>query len=192
MTARSAATAGSPPRLLAAASEVGFLGDAAIPGDLYFVSRDPVPIVGMGFPARIDWALLCAEGVGHVVCLTHHDAPPYDPSPLRLTAIGLEDLWTARAPSDPVLERERVERAAEAVVESVRSGTGVAVHCRGGRGRAGTVLGVALARLGHDPEAIVGYLHTLHVRRGKGGWPESPWQAETVIDLGGSPRTRHE
>lgn len=172
------------PKLIAAASEVGFLGEAAIPGDLYFVSRDPVVIVGMGYPARIDWALLAAEGVGHVVCLTHHDAPPYDPAPLRLTAIGLEDLWTARAPSDPHLERERVAQAASAVVESVRAGVGVAVHCRGGRGRAGTVLGVALARLGHDPDAVVRYLHTLHTRRGKIGWPESPWQEEMVHDLG--------
>jgi hypothetical protein len=172
------------PRLIAAASEVGFLGDAAMPGDIYFVSRDPVAIAGMGYPARIDWSLLAGEGVGHVVCLTHHDAPPYDPAPLRLTAIGLEDLWTARAPSDPEVERARVAQAADEVVASVRDGVGVAVHCRGGRGRAGTVLGVALVRLGHDPDAVVKYLHTLHVRRGKIGWPESPWQAEMVHDLG--------
>lgn len=174
----------SRPKLIAAASEVGFLGDAAMPGDLYFVSRVPVAIVGMGYPARVDWTLLAAEGVGHVVCLTHHEAPPYDAAPLRITAIGLEDLWTAREPTDPELERARVDEAARAVVESVRSGEGVAVHCRGGRGRAGTVLGIALARLGHDPDAIVRYLHTLHVRRGKVGWPESPWQAEMVLELG--------
>jgi len=168
---------------------VGFLGDAAIPGDLYFVSRDPVTIVGMGFPARIDWSLLAAEGVGHVVCLTHHDAPPYDPAPLRLTAIGLEDLWTAREPTDPVRELDRVERAADAVVASVRAGVGVAVHCRGGRGRAGTVLGVALAWLGHDPDHVVDYLNALHLVRGKGGWPESPWQAGIVRDLGSQART---
>ncbi len=174
------------PKLIAAASEVGFLGDAAIPGDIYFVSRTPVAIVGMGYPARIDWALLAGEGVGHVVCLTHDGAPPYDAAPLRTTAIGLEDLWTAREPSDPTLERARVDAAARAVVDSVRSGEGVAVHCRGGRGRAGTVLGIALVRLGHDPDVIVRYLHTLHVRRGKTGWPESPWQTEMVLELGRS------
>ncbi len=172
------------PKLITPASEVGFLGDAAMPGDLYFVSRSPVAIVGMGYPARIDWSLLAAEGVGHVVCLTHHGAPPYDATPLRITAIGLEDLWTAREPTDPTAERARVDEAAHAVVDSVLAGEGVAVHCRGGRGRAGTVLGIALARLGHQPEAIVRYLHTLHVVRGKVGWPESPWQAEMVHDLG--------
>jgi hypothetical protein len=175
------------PKLLDPASEVGFLGDVSIPSELYFVSRDPVVIAGMGFPARVDWQLLAEAGVGHMVCLTHHDAAPYNAAPIRVTAIGLEDLWTATAPTDPVTERRRVGEAADAVVRSVHSGEGVAVHCRGGRGRAGTVIGVALVRLGHEPEHIIAYLHTLHVRRGKLGWPESPWQAEMISDLGALP-----
>jgi hypothetical protein len=173
--------------LLDPGSEVGFLGDVSIPGELYFVSRDPVVIAGMGYPARVDWPLLAEAGIDHIVCLTHHDTAPYDASPLQITAIELEDLWTTAEPSHPLLERQRVSDAADAVVQSVCDGEGVAVHCRGGRGRAGTVLGVALVRLGHDPEAIVSYLHTLHVRRGKIGWPESPWQAELVVSLGTSP-----
>jgi hypothetical protein len=50
----------------------------------------------------------------------------------------------------------------------------------GGRGRTGTVLGVALVQLGHDPEVVVEHLHRLAVGRGRRGWPESAWQAEVV------------
>jgi hypothetical protein len=170
------------PLLLAPAGEVGFIGDTAIPADLYFVSREPVVIVGMGYPARIDWTLLHAAGVGQVVCLTHDEAP-YDCAPLTVSAIALQDLFAApRGPDDRVAERARVSRAADAVVAAVQRGVGVAVHCRGGRGRAGTVLGVALVRLGHDPAFVVRHLDAIHRARGKGGWPESPWQAEVVLE----------
>jgi hypothetical protein len=169
------------PTLLPPAGEVGFLGDAAVPADLYFVTRQPVAIVGMGYPARIDWKLLHEAGVQHVVCLTHDDAP-YDCAPLSHTAIALQDLYAAPAagPRDPEVEAGRVGAAADAVVAAVHRGDGVAVHCRGGRGRAGTVIGVALVRLGHDPAGVVAHLDAIHRARGKGGWPEHPWQAEIV------------
>jgi protein-tyrosine phosphatase len=66
------------------------------------------------------------------------------------------------------------------VVAHLNAGIGVAVHCMGGRGRTGTVIGVALVQLGHDPEAVIDYLHELAVGRGRRGWPESQWQADTV------------
>ena len=34
--------------------------------------------------------------------------------------------------------------------------------------------------LGHEPDAVVAHLDRIHTIRGKGGWPESAWQAETV------------
>jgi hypothetical protein len=166
-------------KLLPAAGEVGFLGDAAIPADLYFVAREPVAIVGMGYPARLDWELLHRAGVHHVVCLTH-DEPPYDCAPLTHTAVALEDLYASPGPRDPGAEEERVRRAADAVVGAVARGEGVAVHCRGGRGRAGTVLGVALVHLGHEPYRVVAHLDAIHRARGKGGWPEHEWQAAVV------------
>jgi hypothetical protein len=170
------------PKLLPPAAEVGFLGDAAIPADLYFVTRQPVPIVGMGYPARIEWPLLHAEGVHHVVCLTH-DEPLYDAAPLAVTAVALEDMYAAPAsgPRDATAELERVRHAADAVVQAVGRNEGVAVHCRGGRGRAGTVIGVALVRLGLDPTLVVAHLDAIHRARGKGGWPEHPWQASVVL-----------
>jgi protein-tyrosine phosphatase len=168
------------PRLVPPGSIVGFLGDLAVPADFYWVVRDPVPLAGMAYPGRVDWAALAAEGLGHVVCLTDH-VPRYDPAPLTHTAVRLEDLFSGGAPTDPAAEAARVGHAVDAVVDHLEAGTGVVVHCMGGRGRAGTVLGAALVRLGHDPDQVVDYLHRVHVGRGrKDGWPESTWQADVV------------
>ncbi len=170
-------------QLIAPGTEVGFLGEAAIPADVYFLARAPAPLVGMGFPARIDWTLLFETGVRHVVCLTHDDVAPYDSGPIRTHAIALQDLFCEPGgPTDPLMERELVERAARIVSDALAIDEGVAVHCRGGRGRAGTVLGVALTNLGHRPRDVVDYLDRLHRARGKGGWPESPWQASIVLN----------
>src|SRR4051794_39085996 len=94
----------SPVRLVPPGSIVGFLGDLAVPADFYWVAREPVPLAGMAYPGRVDWPALAAEGLGHVVCLTH-DEPRYDPSPLTTTAVRLEDLFAGGAPSDPAAER---------------------------------------------------------------------------------------
>ena len=83
-------------------------------------------------------------------------------------------------PNDPTRESALVEEAAADVVEHLECGIGVAVHCMGGRGRTGTVVGVALVRLGHAPDAIVAHLDQLAKARGRRGWPESPWQAAVV------------
>src|SRR4051794_11103146 len=112
----------------------------AMPAELYFLTRRPVALAGMAYPARVDWDALHDEGLRHVVCLTH-DAAPYDPAPLTITAIALQDLYTGVVPDDPDAELARIRRAATVVVDALARGDGVAVHCRGGRGRAGTVLG---------------------------------------------------
>jgi hypothetical protein len=166
-------------RLLAPASEVRFVGPMAMPAELYFLARQPVALAGMAYPARVDWSALHDEGLRRVVCLTHDEAP-YDPAPLTVTAFALQDLYTGLVPVDPGAERARIMRAATVVVDSITAGDGVAVHCRGGRGRAGTVLGCALVMLGHEPAVVVAYLDRIHTIRGKGGWPESAWQAEVV------------
>jgi hypothetical protein len=155
----------------------------AMPAELFFVARQPVALAGMAYPARVDWQALHEEGLRHVVCLTH-DAAPYDPAPLTITAIALQDLYTGVVPDDPGAERTRILRAATVVVETLTVGDGVAVHCRGGRGRAGTVLGCALVMLGQRPDFVVDYLDRIHRIRGKGGWPESGWQADVVRNVG--------
>jgi protein-tyrosine phosphatase len=171
-------------RLVPPGSIVGFLGELAVPADFYWVVREPVPLAGMAYPGRVDWPALAAEGLGHVVCLTDNE-PRYDPSPLTHTAVRLVDLFTGGTPRDVASEETRVRTAVDAVVAQFERGTGVVVHCMGGRGRAGTVLGAALVRLGHDADDVVDYLHRVHVGRGrKDGWPESPWQASIVRAAG--------
>jgi hypothetical protein len=168
------------PDLVAPGAQVGWLAGAHMPSEAYWVARRPVPIVGMGYPSRVHWQELHALGVGRVVCLVD-DAPRYDPSPLAVTAVRLQDLYTSPGgPLDPGRELTLVRDAADAVVADVLGGQGVAVHCRGGRGRTGTVIGVALVRLGLDADDVVRWLDRLHHARGRRGWPESPWQEQVV------------
>ena len=166
-------------RVLPPGAPTGFLGNLCVPDDLYWIAREPVALAGMSYPGRADWTLLYEHGIGHVVCLSH-DAPAYDPAPCTITAVRLQDLVSGGDPNDPTRESALVEEAAADVVEHLERGIGVAVHCMGGRGRTGTVVGVALVRLGHEPDAIVEHLDRLAKARGRRGWPESPWQAAVV------------
>ena len=133
----------TPPRLLPPGAFTGFLGDLCVPDDLYWVSRMPAPIVGMSYPGRADWSRLHEAGIGHVVCLSH-TAIPYDAAPCTARAYRLQDLVSGGPPRDAGAEERMVDEAAADVVEHITHGIGVAVHCMGGRGRTGTVLGVAL------------------------------------------------
>src|SRR5690348_5990995 len=101
-------------KLLPPASEVRFVGPMAMPAELYFLSRTPVALAGMAYPARVDWQALYDERLRHVVCLTH-DAPPYDPAPLSITTIALQDLYTGVIPDDVHEEEIRIRHAATAV-----------------------------------------------------------------------------
>ena len=166
-------------RVLPPGAHTGFLGDLCVPDDLYWIAREPVALAGMSYPGRADWTLLHENGIGHVVCLSH-DAPAYDPAPCTITAIRLQDLVSGGDPNDPERERALVEDAAADVVAHLERGIGVAVHCMGGRGRTGTVIGVALVTLGHDPDAVVAHLDRVAAARGRRGWPESPWQSAVV------------
>ena len=166
-------------RLLPPGAYTGFLGALCVPDELYWVSRAPVALAGMSYPGRADWSVLHGEGIGHVVCLSH-EAPRYDASPCTTSAFRLQDLVSGGPPNDADRERALVDAAAHDVVTHIERGIGVAVHCMGGRGRTGTVIGVALVQLGHDPEEVVTYLHQVAIGRGRRGWPESPWQSEVV------------
>jgi hypothetical protein len=166
-------------RLLPPGSGTGFLGNLCVPDDLYWLAREPVALAGMSYPGRADWALLHTLGIGHVVCLTHDEAR-YDASPCTVSSFRLQDLVSGGDPVDPERERAVAHAAAAAVVTHLERGVGVAVHCMGGRGRTGTVLGIALVRLGHDPDDVCDYLRRTATARGRRGWPESPWQAATV------------
>jgi hypothetical protein len=171
-------------RVLPAGAHTGeWIGNLCVPDDLYWIARTPVALAGMSYPGRADWPLLHAHGIGHVVCLTH-DRAPYEPWPCTITSLRLQDLVDGRAPDDHDEERALVLRAADDVCAHHDRGVGVAVHCMGGRGRTGTVIGVVLVRNGHAPDDVITYLHDVAVARGRRGWPESVWQASTIRSVG--------
>lgn len=154
------------------------------PKDLYWVLQNPAPLAGMTYPSwKVPWQRLYDLGFRHVVCLTH-DQPEYDPGPLLIAfSARLEDLIGQRQPHDPPGEARRVAEAASVVLERLKAEQGVIVHCAGGTGRTGTVIGVVLRQLGLPATDTVRYLNRLHRIRGQDGWPESPWQADLVSDL---------
>jgi hypothetical protein len=153
-----------------------------VPQQVYLVTRQPAPLAGMVFPRwrGLRWEALAQLGVGSILCLTG-DTCPYQPDPLRiLGALALEDLYHGGPPRDPAAEERLLRRAADRVLRELLQGQGVIVHCEGGTGRTGTVIGCVLRGLGREAPDVVEYLDRLNKRRGKLGWPESPWQAEMV------------
>ena len=152
-----------------------------LPYDLYWVTHQPAPLAGMPYPtSRTPWRELADAGFSQVVCLTE-SVPRYDPAPLRVAhAVELEDLFYGEPPREPVAEECRIRQAVSMVLERLAAADGVIVHCYGGRGRAGTVIGCVLRELGHDSAAVCAYLDTVHKARWKSGWPEALWQAQLV------------
>ena len=170
---------GPKPTLLPPGARPGFLGTLSVPGDLWWVCTDPTPLAGMAYPRRGAWDALAERGFRHVVDLTR-DAAKYDPSPLTSHAFRLSDLIVRRRPPDAERDEARIVAASELIAGWWSAGEGVVVHCHGGRGRTGAVLGSTLVRLGHDPDEVVDWLHRVQRTRGRRGWPEQAWQAEVV------------
>lgn len=152
----------------------------AVPGDLWWVCAEPTPLAGMGYPRAGVWDTLAERGFVHVVDLTR-DVSKYDAAPLVGHPSRLSDLISRRTPPDPERDEARIRSAAALVAERWSAGEGVVVHCHGGRGRTGAVIGSALVRLGHPPEEVVDWLHRVQRTRGRRGWPEQRWQAEVVL-----------
>ena len=152
-----------------------------VPRELYWVLASPAPLAGMKYPRPdFPWSNLHAAGFAGVVAI--HPGR-YDPTPLSVLFFEhLEDLVHGGPPTDAVRELKAIGRAVTATLWALRGGQGVVVHCAGGRGRTGTVLGCALRELGHEPTDVITYLDRVHKARGTPGWPESPWQSALVRD----------
>ena len=147
----------------------------------YRVIEVPAPLAGMPLPSdATDWSALAEKGFKYVVSL-ESTSPSYNPAPLTvLCAVELEDLYMRPGPRDPKREVMLITKVVKTVMAKLNNGEGVVIHCYGGRGRTGTVIGCILKKLGYDSREIVTYLDILHKHRGKEGWPESPWQSKLV------------
>ena len=149
------------------------------PEDFYWVLQDPVPLAGMCLPeTNWPWQSICDCGFTNLVSL---HPMGYDPTPL--TSIHdqpLEDLINGDSPKDTVLEIRRIRSATRTILKSLSDSQGVVVHCWGGRGRTGTVLGCVLRELGYEGQRVVKFLDEIQRVRGREGWPEAIWQSEIV------------
>ena len=150
-----------------------------VPEQVYWVIASPTPLAGMKYPGpSFPWQSLKEAGFSQVVSL---HGEPYDPTPLTMAfAERLEDLVNGNPPANEVKEEQRIKRAVAATLAALQSGKGVVVHCAGGRGRSGTVLGCVLRDLGFEAKEIIEFLNRVHHARGRPGWPESPWQSALV------------
>lgn len=155
----------------------------SVPANAYWILFRPTPLLGMARPtSATPWRALYDVGVRRIVCLTS-DVPPYNPSPLTFAhSVALQDLFGGIAPNQPELERGKIEAAAARVAAALREGEGVVVHCAGGTGRTGTVLGAAVIALGLPAAAAIAHLQAVNEARGK-TWPESAWQQELLLHL---------
>jgi protein-tyrosine phosphatase len=152
-----------------------------VPEHIYFVLREPALLAGMQMPrSDTPWSLLSELDFCHVVRLAKV-TPCFDPHPLRLLCdVDLDDLANGGLPDNPEAEAKLIEEVARQITGCLRAGEGVLVHCVGGRGRTGTVIGRVLRALGYPAAEVVGCLDQIHKNRGRSGWPESPWQQKLV------------
>jgi protein-tyrosine phosphatase len=170
------------PFALLAPAEMPSLPGLSVPLQFYLVTRDPAPLAGMPYPGPdTPWTAFYELGLRHVVCLHSDPHRPYNPAPLAmLSSVHLQDLYNGSIPQDPRAEEELLGIVVGVAIDVLQVGQGVLVHCAGGIGRTGTLIGCLLASLGYPPDAAIDYLDRLNHSRGHRGWPESPWQAEMV------------
>jgi protein-tyrosine phosphatase len=151
-----------------------------IPWDMYVVMDQPL-LAGMCYPySGTPWDSLEKAGFSGIVCLCDRH-PDYDPYPLRiLYATKLADLYMGNLPRYPLREEKHVREAVKCVVKAIDAGEGVIVHCLGGIGRTGTVIGCVLREFGFSADEAIGYLDEINIDRRIGPWSDSEWQAEMV------------
>jgi hypothetical protein len=149
-----------------------------VPAQFWWAFPPPAPLAAMEYPRNFDWEQAAALGFERIVCLTSSEAS-YDASPLILSGFELQDLYGGKIPVDAVAELNAIRSAVDLIAASVNRAEGVLVHCVGGTGRSGTVVGATLVALGEDPVKVATWLQRVHRGRGR-HWPESSWQREVL------------
>ncbi len=138
------------------------------------------PIIAMRQPNRETcWEALWKLGIRQVLRLSE-ESQPYNPAPLKMLGlVALEDQYETDMPSTEAKEELQVIAAVQLLRSGLRD-SGVAIHCVGGRGRTGTVIGGFLHTLGFSRASIIGLLDAAYKDAGRPGWPESQWQGEVI------------
>lgn len=153
----------------------------SIPLNLYVILKEPAMLAGMSYPGmRTPWKNIRAAGFSSIVCLCDSKVS-YNPAPLEvLFSTELEDLHHGFPPLNPQMQEELVREAAKVIKKELDTGKGVVVHCMGGIGRTGTVLGCVLQECGFNADEVINYLNRINKLRGVRGWPEVKWQEDMV------------
>jgi hypothetical protein len=100
-----------------------------------------------------------------------------------LTALNSKISVEADSPLTPRPNSKRFAAIASNACSKLEEG-GILVHCMGGRGRTGTIIGAILRHRGYDSAEIIDFLDAAYRRAGKpAGWPESPWQSQVIRRL---------
>jgi hypothetical protein len=129
--------------------------------------------------AETDWKRMSSIGFRWVICICSKD-PGYDPFPLKFLArIGLTDLSDEGPPDNAHAEYEQIAAIASKAFSKLNVG-GILVHCAGGRGRTGTIIGAILRHCGYGAAEVIDFLDGAYRDAGRPGWPESAWQAKVI------------
>jgi hypothetical protein len=128
----------------------------------------------------MDWRRMSTIGFRWVICACSED-PGYDPFPLRFPArIGLSDLSAKVQPDNPGAEFEQIAAIVSNAFSKLKEG-GILVHCVGGRGRSGAIIGAILRHCGYSATEVIDFLDAAYRDAGREqGWPESPWQSQVI------------
>jgi hypothetical protein len=135
------------------------------------VARRPEPVT--------DWNRISSTGFRWVICARSED-PGYDPYPLKFLAkIHLTDLSRGGQPDNHRAEFEQIEAIASQAFSKLNEG-GILVHCAGGRGRTGTIIGAILRCCGYGAAEVIDFLDSAYRDAGRPCWPESQWQSQVI------------
>jgi hypothetical protein len=128
---------------------------------------------------EMDWNKMSSIGFRWVICACSKN-PGYNPFPLKfLAAIDLTDLSDGGPPDNARAEFKQIAAIASKAFLKLNEG-GILVHCEGGRGRTGTIIGAILRHCGYGAAEVIDFLNAAYVAAGRPCWPESPWQSQVV------------